>query len=351
MRFTEYVSRFSTKTIVVLTVIVSLICLLPIIMLSNRHDSTKIYPKPNSLVYRNGVNELKDNLHASNADSSNYEEEDSKREVLPDNTARKYTLDDEHKNIIEPSSNTGSPTPSVDLTYSPMPHTEPSDSKVNHIHPNHDHHHRTTEDSEEKDVSDEDSNDNRCGICLSNLDDPTKTVTGECRHTYHTNCIKTWIKQKNTCPLCIREWKPKVLVAENLKAVLIKMLRKPPNKLKLSLKRAMELAGEFTERLKANKDLDDKERFEADLSVSPDKSKLVKMFSNLIRNDGNVGQSMIENDVFNILNSCLDDMYPVKWQFLKNGNWHEFDDAVTGKVEGHYNNHHDQAEPAIVNFY
>eukprot|EP01083_Nonionella_stella_P033442 91556_1 len=316
MTFTEYVSRLSTKTIVVLTVIVTLIGLIPIIiMLSNRQN------EPN------------------------------------------LSLDD------VPS------TPSDDLTYLPMTSAESSNSKsdsdppilvdansivnidddksngVDHIHPNHDHQHHTTEDIEEKDVSDEDSNDNRCGICLSNLDDPTKTVTGECRHTYHTNCIKTWIKQKNTCPLCIREWKPKVLVAENLKAVLIKMLRKPPNKLKLSLKRAMELAGEFTERLKANKDLDDKERFEADLSVSPDKSKLVKMFSNLIRNDGNVGQSMIENDVFNILNSCLDDMYPVKWQFLKNGNWHEFDDAVTGKVEGHYNNHHDQAEPAIVNFY
>eukprot|EP01083_Nonionella_stella_P033441 91555_1 len=384
MRFTEYVSRFSTKTIVVLTVIVSLICLLPIIMLSNRQDSTKISPKLNSLVYLNGVNELKENLHASNADSSNYEEEDSKREVLPDNTARKYTLDDEHKNIfepstntgsptlsvdptyspvphrepidskalddehkniIEPSSNTGSPTPSVDLTYSPMPHTEPSDSKVNHIHPNHDHHHRTTEDSEEKDVSDD------CAICITNLD-YTNTVTGECGHEFHTDCIGIWLGlPKTTCPLCRADWKPKDLVSDNLKAVLIKTLLEPTNNLNLSPERASYLAVKFKKLLKANKDLDDKERFEADLSVSPDKSKLVKMFSNLIRNDGNVGQSMIENDVFNILNSCLDDMYPVKWQFLKNGNWHEFDDAVTGKVEGHYNNHHDQAEPAIVNFY
>eukprot|EP01083_Nonionella_stella_P157465 511278_1 len=422
MRFTEYVSRFSTNTIVVLTVIVSLICLLPIIMLSNRHDSTKIYPKPNSLVYRNGVNELKDNLHASNADSSNYEEEDSKREVLPDNTARKYTLDDEHKNIfepstntgsptlsvdptyspvphrepidskalddehkniIEPSSNTGSPTPSVDLTYSPMPHTEPSDSKVNHIHPNHDHHHRTTEDSssrpptpvhrrcpsiqltrrcrtesqsiqrlwtmnirtEEKDVSDD------CAICITNLD-YTNTVTGECGHEFHTDCIGIWLGlPKTTCPLCRADWKPKDLVSDNLKAVLIKTLLEPTNNLNLSPERASYLAVKFKKLLKANKDLDDKERFEADLSVSPDKSKLVKMFSNLIRNDGNVGQSMIENAVFNILNSCLDDMYPVKWQFLKNGNWHEFDDAVAVKVEGHYKNRRDQAEPAILNFY
>eukprot|EP01083_Nonionella_stella_P157467 511282_1 len=345
MRFTEYVSRFSTNTIVVLTVIVSLICLLPIIMLSNRQDSTKISPKLNSLVYLNGVNELKENLHASNADSSNYEEEDSKREVLPDNTARKYTLDDEHKNIIEPSSNTGSPTPSVDLTYSPMPHTEPSDSKVNHIHPNHDHHHRTTEDSEEKDVSDD------CAICITNLD-YTNTVTGECGHEFHTDCIGIWLGlPKTTCPLCRADWKPKDLVSDNLKAVLIKTLLEPTNNLNLSPERASYLAVKFKKLLKANKDLDDKERFEADLSVSPDKSKLVKMFSNLIRNDGNVGQSMIENAVFNILNSCLDDMYPVKWQFLKNGNWHEFDDAVAVKVEGHYKNRRDQAEPAILNFY
>eukprot|EP01083_Nonionella_stella_P157466 511281_1 len=316
MTFTEYVSRLSTNTIVVLTVIVTLIGLIPIIiMLSNRQN------EPN------------------------------------------LSLDD------VPS------TPSDDLTYLPMTSAESSNSKsdsdppilvdansivnidddksngVDHIHPNHDHQHHTTEDIEEKDVSDEDSNDNRCGICLSNLDDPTKTVTGECRHTYHTNCIKTWIKQKNTCPLCIREWKPKVLVAENLKAVLIKMLRKPPNKLKLSLKRAMELAGEFTERLKANKDLDDKGHFVADLSRSPDESELVKMLTEMfmkLKNSGNVDQSRIKNAVFNILNGCLDHMFPVQWQYQDvYGNWRDFLDLARERVERAYSQRHVENNPIV----
>ena len=43
--------------------------------------------------------------------------------------------------------------------------------------------------------------DNTCIICLDNLD---TNNTGKllCGHTFHFNCIVTWLQNKITCPVC-----------------------------------------------------------------------------------------------------------------------------------------------------
>ncbi len=38
-----------------------------------------------------------------------------------------------------------------------------------------------------------------CSICLSSLDNYTRII---CGHIFHKECIDTWNKKNNTCPLC-----------------------------------------------------------------------------------------------------------------------------------------------------
>ena len=39
-----------------------------------------------------------------------------------------------------------------------------------------------------------------CVICLESKEEMCKL---KCGHTYHVDCIKTWLGYKSTCPLCI----------------------------------------------------------------------------------------------------------------------------------------------------
>eukprot|EP01083_Nonionella_stella_P157464 511276_1 len=221
------------------------------------------------------------------------------------------------------------------------------DINVDQIHDNHDRHHHSTEDNEEKHVSDQESDEKVCAICFDDLSpESRKTVTGECNHNhiFHTDCMDTWIKRKNICPLCRAEWKPKVFVSDNLEAVLIKWF----NKLNFAPKRASNMARGFIEGLKANTDLDDKDNFVEDLNGSPDDSELVEMLSKLIIDTGNFDQSVIKNYVFNLLNSCLDDMYP-QWQFQdNNGNWRDFYGVAGERAELAYSQRDVKAQPATV---
>lgn len=47
---------------------------------------------------------------------------------------------------------------------------------------------------------------NRCSICLGNIDYNDKSsYTLDCTHTFHTNCIINWFRSENSngrCPLC-----------------------------------------------------------------------------------------------------------------------------------------------------
>ena len=39
-----------------------------------------------------------------------------------------------------------------------------------------------------------------CNICIDKLD--TNVVRLRCKHLYHENCLKLWMKRSNTCPTC-----------------------------------------------------------------------------------------------------------------------------------------------------
>ena len=41
-----------------------------------------------------------------------------------------------------------------------------------------------------------------CCICISEIKNSQKTVLLPCEHMFHWNCCHTWLKQKNTCPVC-----------------------------------------------------------------------------------------------------------------------------------------------------
>ena len=44
-----------------------------------------------------------------------------------------------------------------------------------------------------------------CAICLCSLPgDPERHKLPSCSHTFCTNCILKWVKEKNQCPLCRR---------------------------------------------------------------------------------------------------------------------------------------------------
>lgn len=41
-----------------------------------------------------------------------------------------------------------------------------------------------------------------CSICMEPIESPNESLTLECRHKYHVNCIKKWKENNESCPLC-----------------------------------------------------------------------------------------------------------------------------------------------------
>lgn len=41
-----------------------------------------------------------------------------------------------------------------------------------------------------------------CVICLETFKKNEKVAQLECEHTFHKDCIKTWLNLNNTCPTC-----------------------------------------------------------------------------------------------------------------------------------------------------
>eukprot|EP01052_Picozoa_sp_SAG31_P025699 SAG31_NODE_2269_length_6047_cov_3.503699_4_plen_133_part_00 len=42
-----------------------------------------------------------------------------------------------------------------------------------------------------------------CSICLGEFEMDEEVRRMPCRHTFHSDCIATWMKVKHSCPLCV----------------------------------------------------------------------------------------------------------------------------------------------------
>lgn len=42
-----------------------------------------------------------------------------------------------------------------------------------------------------------------CTICLEDIEDALAATIPSCQHQFHLHCIKKWLKQANSCPLCL----------------------------------------------------------------------------------------------------------------------------------------------------
>lgn len=69
-----------------------------------------------------------------------------------------------------------------------------------------------------------------CAICLEDYCKKRKLDMLHCKHVFHTDCVRTWLEKKRTCPLC----KADVLVAPT----------PPPPPQEPSVRRSKRLRGE-----------------------------------------------------------------------------------------------------------
>jgi hypothetical protein len=56
---------------------------------------------------------------------------------------------------------------------------------------------------------------NNCVICLGDFEKGDSVTTLPCAHMFHTDCIKTWLKSNNHCPVCKFEITLNSLMREN----------------------------------------------------------------------------------------------------------------------------------------
>ena len=47
----------------------------------------------------------------------------------------------------------------------------------------------------------------KCTICLEDYVNGDNSIALPCIHIFHANCIKTWLKENNSCPICKNEIK------------------------------------------------------------------------------------------------------------------------------------------------
>ena len=51
-------------------------------------------------------------------------------------------------------------------------------------------------------TGDDESEGHNCSICFVSLADGDRVGALECQHSFHVDCLKRWIRRKNSCPLC-----------------------------------------------------------------------------------------------------------------------------------------------------
>ena len=56
--------------------------------------------------------------------------------------------------------------------------------------------------SSEDSITSNESEDNLCCICLQDLKESKSLFMSKCQHKFHIKCVKKWLNEKATCPLC-----------------------------------------------------------------------------------------------------------------------------------------------------
>ena len=120
-----------------------------------------------------------------------------------------------------------------------------------------------------------------CAICHEEMKEDLYTLP-ECNHTFHTNCIMTWFRMKQTnnkCPLCNNEgincisgidkthWRAQHLALENYKTLRIQARKKDaPKQLKKMVEKLKKMEKKFKENSKSFKEF--KKSKNLDLTVT-----------------------------------------------------------------------------------
>ena len=52
------------------------------------------------------------------------------------------------------------------------------------------------------DIKKLDKDKQNCVICMEDFKNGDTTTNLPCLHMFHTNCIQSWLKTQNTCPIC-----------------------------------------------------------------------------------------------------------------------------------------------------
>ena len=45
-------------------------------------------------------------------------------------------------------------------------------------------------------------NENQCSICMTDYEEGEEILTLLCFHKFHAECIETWFKNQDWCPVC-----------------------------------------------------------------------------------------------------------------------------------------------------
>lgn len=59
--------------------------------------------------------------------------------------------------------------------------------------------------NEDTDKNEDNNEPVECTICFGTMEDGDRVGSLPCRHIFHADCLKVWLKSRNVCPLCLVE--------------------------------------------------------------------------------------------------------------------------------------------------
>jgi hypothetical protein len=107
------------------------------------------------------------------------------------NDGRKQTLELRTKRYSATTEQNQEPT--IGTTSAPPPIAEQNDSSTND---------NNTTAGADNDHDNESTDEPACSICFAPLEEGDRVGDLRCGHTFHVDCLKTWLPRRNTCPLC-----------------------------------------------------------------------------------------------------------------------------------------------------